>query len=294
LLATLFFVTLQINGESRNFADGLTLAALIAQLGSKPDRVAVELNLEIVPRDKWQETMLRNGDRLEIVHFVGGGNSGLSDPTTLVTTHYRFHLTSYIMGVFCLKHFIMEMFDNQRRTTFDIANGKVEQFFNSLEAMKLTGITARQLQWWDERGIVVPQRQGRNRLYSEEDLAELAVISELRRKGFPLQRVRKVMRYLQREFGKRLAATVTAGSEYHLLTDGKRLYLENSERQIIDLLKNSRQPLLSICLTDAVKEIRGEIREHTAQAAKTGSNFSRDLQGRSRQDRRNRVLQNTA
>jgi DNA-binding transcriptional MerR regulator len=198
------------------------------------------------------------------------------------------------MGVFCLKHFMVEMFDNQRRTTFDIANGKVEQFFNSLEAMKLTGITARQLQWWDERGIVVPQRQGRNRLYSEEDLAELAVISELRRKGFPLQRVRKVMRYLQREFGKRLAATVTAGSEYHLLTDGKRLYLENSERQIIDLLKNSRQPLLSICLTDAVKEIRGEIREHTAQAAKTGSNFSRDLQGRSRQDRRNRVLQHTA
>jgi len=102
------------------------------------------------------------------------------------------------------------------------------------------------------------------------------------------------MRYLQREFGKRLAATVTAGSEYHLLTDGRRLYLENSERQIIDLLKNSRQPLLSICLTDAVKEIRGEIREHTAQNAKTGSNISKDSQGRNKQDRRNRVLQNTA
>jgi len=68
-------VTLQINGESREFADGLTLAALIAQLGSKADRVAVELNLEIVSRDKWQDTILRNGDRLEIVHFVGGGHS---------------------------------------------------------------------------------------------------------------------------------------------------------------------------------------------------------------------------
>src|SRR5438045_9054679 len=109
----------------------------------------------------------------------------------------------------------------------------MEQFFSSLEAMKLTGITARQLQWWDERGIVVPQRQGRNRLYSEEDLAELAVISELRRKGFPLQRVRKVMRYLQREFGKRRAATVTAVSDYHLLTDERRMYLETSDRQII-------------------------------------------------------------
>lgn len=68
-------MTLQINGESRDVADGLTLAALVAQLGSKPDRVAVELNLEIVSRDKWQDTILRNGDRLEIVHFVGGGYS---------------------------------------------------------------------------------------------------------------------------------------------------------------------------------------------------------------------------
>lgn len=68
-------MTLQINGESRDFADGITLAGLVAQLGSKPDRVAVELNLEIVSRDKWQDTILRNGDRLEIVHFVGGGNS---------------------------------------------------------------------------------------------------------------------------------------------------------------------------------------------------------------------------
>ncbi|HEX7959486.1 MAG TPA: sulfur carrier protein ThiS [Terriglobales bacterium] len=68
-------MTLQINGESRDFADGLTLAALITQLGSRPDRVAVELNLEIVARDKWQDTILRNGDRLEVVQFVGGGNS---------------------------------------------------------------------------------------------------------------------------------------------------------------------------------------------------------------------------
>jgi thiamine biosynthesis protein ThiS len=67
-------MTLTINGESRDFPDGLNLAALISQLGTKPDRVAVELNLEIVPRDKWEVTALNNGDRLEIVHFVGGGS----------------------------------------------------------------------------------------------------------------------------------------------------------------------------------------------------------------------------
>jgi sulfur carrier protein len=69
---------LQINGEESIFEtvpgqDTSTLAALIELLSMKPDRVAVELNLEIVPRDRWSETLLKDGDRLEIVHFVGGG-----------------------------------------------------------------------------------------------------------------------------------------------------------------------------------------------------------------------------
>lgn len=64
---------LQINGAPRDFPDGLTLAALVEHLGMKLDRVAVELNLEIVPRPNWQATRLKDGDKLEIVHFVGGG-----------------------------------------------------------------------------------------------------------------------------------------------------------------------------------------------------------------------------
>ena len=66
---------LQINGEQRDFPDSLTVAALVAQLGMKADRVAVELNLEIVPRSNWETTALKSGDRLEVVHFVGGGAS---------------------------------------------------------------------------------------------------------------------------------------------------------------------------------------------------------------------------
>jgi thiamine biosynthesis protein ThiS len=67
-------MTLSINGESRSFPDGLTVAALVGQLGMKTDRVAVELNLEIVPRSNWDSTYLEDGDKLEIVHFVGGGD----------------------------------------------------------------------------------------------------------------------------------------------------------------------------------------------------------------------------
>jgi sulfur carrier protein len=67
---------LQINGEERDFDNTPTtfsLTALVEKLGMKADRVAVELNHNIVPRDRWPETTLHDGDRLEVVHFVGGG-----------------------------------------------------------------------------------------------------------------------------------------------------------------------------------------------------------------------------
>jgi DNA-binding transcriptional MerR regulator len=135
----------------------------------------------------------------------------------------------------------------------------MQQSFPSHEVIALTGITARQLQWWDERGVVKPQRQGHRRLYSMQNLTEVAVICQLRRKGVSLQGVRKVMRFLQREFGKGLAEIVSRNSDVHLLTDGTHLYLETSARQIVDILKNSAQPILGICLSDAVRQVRAEV-----------------------------------
>jgi thiamine biosynthesis protein ThiS len=70
---------LHINGKEGTFSGpsgggSLSVAALIEILGMKPDRVAVELNRDIVPRDRWAETQLNEGDHLEVVHFVGGGS----------------------------------------------------------------------------------------------------------------------------------------------------------------------------------------------------------------------------
>ena len=69
---------LHINGSEGEYGPpagepSLTVTGLIAALGMKTDRVAVELNHDIVPRDRWSETLLNEGDRLEVVHFVGGG-----------------------------------------------------------------------------------------------------------------------------------------------------------------------------------------------------------------------------
>ena len=140
----------------------------------------------------------------------------------------------------------------------------------SKQVVALTGITPRQLQWWDERGIVVPAREGHRRLYSMDDLAEVAVICELRRRGFSLQRVRKVMRFLQRELGKRLVETVGASSDVHLLTDGRHIFLENSARQVVDVLKNARQPMLTICLSDTVRQVRADLRQLKKSSASVG------------------------
>lgn len=67
---------IQINGEEKIFDSpgSPTLATLVDSLGMKSDRIAVELNREIVPRDRWSATALKDGDQLEIVHFVGGGS----------------------------------------------------------------------------------------------------------------------------------------------------------------------------------------------------------------------------
>lgn len=69
-------LTIVMNGQSRTFdalGDSPSFESLIQELGLKGDRVAVERNGEIVPRSIWSKAVLAEGDRIELVHFVGGG-----------------------------------------------------------------------------------------------------------------------------------------------------------------------------------------------------------------------------
>lgn len=131
----------------------------------------------------------------------------------------------------------------------------MNQSFTSSQVSERTGLTPRQLQWWDEQGIVVPARQGHRRIYSAKDLAELAVLCDLRQRGFSLQRIRKLMSLLRREFGHSLAELVSRGAGLHLLTDGQSIYLRDSERGVIDLLRNAQQPLLAICIGPVLERV---------------------------------------
>ena len=78
-------LTLTVNGQSREFAGltpPVTLAQVIAEMNLKGDRIAVEHNGEIAQRPRWTEVSVASGDRLEVVHFVGGGSAASSEPTS--------------------------------------------------------------------------------------------------------------------------------------------------------------------------------------------------------------------
>jgi DNA-binding transcriptional MerR regulator len=127
--------------------------------------------------------------------------------------------------------------------------------FTSMDVARVCGVSLRQLQWWDERSVVSPRQDGHKRVYLPQEVLEVSVIAELRRKGFSLQKIRRVLRFLQKDMGKRLSEALQSDSDVHLLTDGKSIYLEDAPDRIINLLKNARQPMFLVCVSDQVRRL---------------------------------------
>jgi len=127
--------------------------------------------------------------------------------------------------------------------------------FTSSDVSRIAQVSLRQLQWWDERKVVSPQHEGHKRVYQPEEVIEITVIAELRRKGFSLQKIRRVLRFLQREMGKRLSDVLESDYDLHLVTDGKSIYLEDQHDRIIDILKNAKQPMFVVCVSDQVRRL---------------------------------------
>ena len=140
-----------------------------------------------------------------------------------------------------------------KKTRSESENGL--RTFTSSDVSRIAQVSLRQLQWWDERKVVSPQHEGHKRVYQSEEVIEITVIAELRRKGFSLQKIRRVLRFLQREMGKRLADVVQSNSDLHLVTDGKSIYLEEKQERIIDIMKNAKQPMFLVCVSDQVKRL---------------------------------------
>jgi DNA-binding transcriptional MerR regulator len=136
-------------------------------------------------------------------------------------------------------------------------------------------VSLRQLQWWDERSVVSPRQQGHRRVYLAHEVVEVSVIAELRRKGFSLQKIRRVLRFLQKEMGKRLSDAVGRDGDVHLITDGKNIYLEDQPERIIDVLKNAKQPMFLVCVTDQLRRFQGPLNRKPVKSESTVSASSK-------------------
>lgn len=132
--------------------------------------------------------------------------------------------------------------------------------FNSKAVSKITGLSFRQIDYWDRTHFIKPSVSeasgyGSVRLYSFNDLIQLRVAKTLMDKGISLQKIRKAINYLK----KNLTEVAKPLSELRFLTDGETIFvLTKDKKEIIDTLK-SGQLVFSIALGEIVKDLKGEI-----------------------------------
>lgn len=140
---------------------------------------------------------------------------------------------------------------------------KLKQQYSSRDVAALTGLTARQLQWWDAKRLLRPSVPSHRtaaggfteRRYSPVDLFELAALADLRRRGFSVPKIRAMLDTLRRRFGIRLYDAVTEGGPVRLLTDGREVYARTREGQFFNLLRAPTQPLLAVGEEGALKAL---------------------------------------
>jgi DNA-binding transcriptional MerR regulator len=124
--------------------------------------------------------------------------------------------------------------------------------YSAREVAALTGLTGRQLQWWDEARVfhpsIAPRKTSQGgfteRRYSPVDVLELIALAELRRRGFDNTQLKLMMDSLREYFRRRLSETLDDAGELRLLTDGKGLFLQTRQGHVFDLLVDPLQALL--------------------------------------------------
>ena len=145
---------------------------------------------------------------------------------------------------------------------------KLKKTYSSREVAALTGLTARQLQVWDAGGLLtstVPSHRTAaggytERRYTPIELFELLVLADLRRRGFSVQQLHKILEVLRQQFGQRLFDATGGGGSVQLLTDGRDIYARTSSGAFFNLLKTPAQPLLVVGNERLLKELSGKVR----------------------------------
>ncbi|MSO29970.1 MAG: MerR family transcriptional regulator [Acidobacteria bacterium] len=147
----------------------------------------------------------------------------------------------------------------------------LKKHYSSREVAAITGLSARQLQWWDSHKLMKSSISSHRteaggfteRRYSPVDLFELAVLADLRRSGLSVGKIRQLLETLRRRFSIRLFDAIGGGGSITLLTDGKEIYARTDGGQFFNLLRAPSQPLLVVGNEDTLKELKLRMRSRS-------------------------------
>jgi DNA-binding transcriptional MerR regulator len=166
---------------------------------------------------------------------------------------------------------------------------RLKKLYSSREVAQLTGLTARQLQWWDSRRLfapaIAPQRTEAGgfteRRYTPMDVLELQVLADLRRRGFSIPRMRRLLATLRTVFGVRLYEAIGDGGPMTLLIGGDQLFARGADGRLFNL-DNPGQPLLMVGEELPLRQLTARVRrkrisgsEKVARRASESERFSR-------------------
>lgn len=153
---------------------------------------------------------------------------------------------------------------------------KLKRTYSAREVAAVTGLSARQLQWWDARRVVAAAVASRRtkaggfteRRYSPVDLYELMALADLRRRGFTVQRIRMLLNVLREQFGIRLFDALGEGGEVTLLADGHEIYAKTRSGAFYNLLRAPDQPLLVVGADTDLTSLEARVRPRRKKTAR--------------------------
>ena len=153
---------------------------------------------------------------------------------------------------------------------------QLKNTYSAREVAALTGLTARQLQWWDSRRLftsaVASKRTAAGgfteRRYTPVDLLELMVLADLRRHGLSVSRIRQLLDTLRARFGIRLFDAIGGAGRITLLTDGREIYARTASGEFFNLLRDPDQALLVVGNEPELHALTAKVRKTRKKAAK--------------------------
>jgi DNA-binding transcriptional MerR regulator len=140
---------------------------------------------------------------------------------------------------------------------------QLKNTYSAREVAALTGLSARQLQWWDACRLFTPAVASRRtaaggfteRRYTPVDLLELMVLADLRRQGLSVARIRLLLDTLREKFGIRLFEAIGGTGSITLLTDGREVFARTAGGEFVNLLRAPDQPMLVVGDMPMLKEL---------------------------------------